>query len=260
MYPYLQLKRCLAASSLVLITVAVGCLDEASDGKDGSECKKSSDCDSKTCAYGYCEGSACSGGDAGADECRDGWTCYTPSSSDLGRVLGDDDSPRCVATCAACPPDMHCPVFAGTYSTAPTAASTFCARGPARAGTITGPDTVVAGSDVTFGVSFAPDHAFEIYEWTYDVVGATGGGHFANDDTASVSIQIAPGVAGDVVVAVVASDVNTPKDPNEIALQEAEATKVVHVTCSPKGGSCAFFGSCCAEGSCDYDVAGGTCM
>lgn len=258
---YPKVRRWSTALGLSLVAIGAGCLKHTSDGHDGSTCEASTDCDSKTCTFGTCAGKAC---DDDPKVCDPGWVCYSPSVSDLGRVLGEDDSSRCKPTCDACPSTMHCPVFGGYPATTASDgadAAIYCEDGPPRTGTIAGPDMVVAGSIATFAVTFAPAHDFELYEWSFGLAGEgpeLQAGIAQDGGTAGVSISAAE--EGDAIVAVQASDVNRTKDPSMV-LPTAEATRKVHVTCTPKGGDCSTLGSCCQVGSsCDYDTSGGTCM
>lgn len=259
-----ELRRRVGFAVVFVVGLAAGCIKSSStDGSDGSSCEKSSDCKSKTCAEGTCAGRSCDGEDAG--ECDPGWVCAGGSSGTIGDVInGSNSGPSCSPTCGVCPPSTHCPAFAtnATGSAISADAGILCSRGPQRVATIAGPDTVVAGSTVTYTVTFAPAQTFEVYEWYYgladssaldDVTSSTG----THDNVLVFQPRGSPLGESDAVVGVSAVDVNTSYDAR---LMTGEGSRKIHVTCTPPGGDCSAYGSCCGGGTrCDYSASAGTC-
>lgn len=254
-----ELRKIVVLTFAAGILVAAGCLKNDKTGNDGAPCDSSSDCKSKQCANGACAGRACDKQDAG--ECDPGWVCTGGDQSDLARALGDDQGPACTPTCGVCPATMHCPAFTASGVNDGDAGVVGCTNGPARVATISGPDTVLAGSTVSYSVSFAPAQTFEVYGWYYGVGGAkpdyTTGSTGTADGTLVLQVEGSPLGESDAVIGVVASDVNTSYDPR---FMSGEGSRKIHVTCTPPGGDCSAYGSCCSGGtSCDYSGATATC-
>ena len=234
--------------TLWLSTFGAGC--KATNQADGATCSDKSECQSGECTEGTCAGKTdcmTDDGSGRASGCDPGWSCEPGRT---GTILFAGTPSQCVPDCGSCPANYHCPLVPAA-NLAPGKVET-CTSGSARTGTIEGPDTVKAGSPVSYTVHFSPDEAFTSFDW-YVVDPVTKGRtelSVATPDSPTTSLYLT-GEARDAQLYVIAT-----RSPTGLGPQiNTEAIRDVHIACLAMGEDCNAMGSCCVAGlTCCYDT------